>query len=104
FLSGLRHTRLQGDWSSDVCSSDLYDRTYEEEGVDYPPGYVRWTEQRNMEAFLGLVAAGTVHPSRLVSHRIPIAGAERAYQIVTRSEERRVGKESRSFSTTQRTH
>jgi predicted dehydrogenase/NADPH:quinone reductase-like Zn-dependent oxidoreductase len=60
-----------------------YDRSYEEDGVDYPVGYVRWTEQRNMEAFLDLVAAGTVHPSRLVTHRVPIADAERAYRIVT---------------------
>jgi predicted dehydrogenase/threonine dehydrogenase-like Zn-dependent dehydrogenase len=60
-----------------------YDRTYEEDGVDYPFGYVRWTEQRNMEAFLDLVAAGTVQPARLVTHRVPIAEAERAYQIVT---------------------
>src|SRR3982075_1677838 len=59
-----------------------YDRTYEEDGVDYPVGYVRWTEQRNMEAFLDLVAAGRVHPSGLVTHRIPVADAERAYQIV----------------------
>ena len=60
-----------------------YDRTYEEDGVDYPVGYVRWTEQRNMDAFLDQVAAGRVQPSRLVTHRIPIAEAERAYQIVT---------------------
>src|SRR5450631_2593749 len=60
-----------------------YDRSYEEDGVDYPVGYVRWTEQRNMEAFLDLVAAGTVHPSRLVTHRVPIVDAERAYRIVT---------------------
>jgi predicted dehydrogenase/threonine dehydrogenase-like Zn-dependent dehydrogenase len=60
-----------------------YDRTYEEDGIDYPLGYVRWTEQRNMEAFLGLVASGSIQPSRLVTHRIPIAEAERAYQIVT---------------------
>src|SRR5438445_5541484 len=60
-----------------------YDPTYEADGVDYPIGYVRWTEQRNMEAFLDLVAAGTVRPSRLVTHRLPIAQAERAYQIVT---------------------
>jgi predicted dehydrogenase/NADPH:quinone reductase-like Zn-dependent oxidoreductase len=60
-----------------------YDRSYEEDGVDYPVGYVRWTEQRNMEAFLDLVAGGTVHPSRLVTHRVPIADAERAYRIVT---------------------
>jgi predicted dehydrogenase len=44
---------------------------------------VRWTEQRNMEAFLDLVAAGRVQPARLVTHRVPIAEAERAYQIVT---------------------
>src|SRR5579859_1347028 len=60
-----------------------YDRSYEEDGVDYPVGYVRWTEQRNMEAFLDLVAAGTVRPARLVTHRVPIAEAERAYRIVT---------------------
>jgi NADPH:quinone reductase-like Zn-dependent oxidoreductase len=40
-----------------------YDATYEEQGIDYPVGYVRWTEQRNMEAFLDLVAAGSVKPS-----------------------------------------
>src|SRR6266851_7224365 len=60
-----------------------YDRTYEEHGIDYPLGYVRWTEQRNMEAFLDLVAAGRVQPSRLVTHRFGIADAERAYQVVT---------------------
>jgi predicted dehydrogenase/threonine dehydrogenase-like Zn-dependent dehydrogenase len=63
-----------------------YDRTYEEHGVDYPPGYVRWTEQRNMEGFLDLVAAGSVQPSRLVTHRFPIAEAERAYEVVTGAE------------------
>jgi predicted dehydrogenase/threonine dehydrogenase-like Zn-dependent dehydrogenase len=61
-----------------------YDRTYEELGIDYPIGYVRWTERRNMEAFLQLVAEGKVQPSRLVTHRIPIADAERAYSLVTR--------------------
>src|SRR6266849_2411738 len=60
-----------------------YDPSYEQDGVDYPIGYVRWTEQRNMEGFLDFIASGTVHPSRLVTHRLPIAQAERAYQIVT---------------------
>ena len=60
-----------------------YDRSYEEHGIDYPLGYVRWTEQRNMESFLDLVAGGQVRPSRLVTHRIPVTDAERAYQIVT---------------------
>src|ERR1041385_1873344 len=61
-----------------------YDRTYEEQGIDYPVGYVRWTEQRNMEAFLDLVAAGRVSPSRLVTPRIHIDAAARAYRIVPR--------------------
>jgi polar amino acid transport system substrate-binding protein len=60
-----------------------YDATYEEQGVDYPIGYVRWTEQRNMQAFLELIAQGNVQPSALVTHRVPIAEAERAYQLVT---------------------
>jgi predicted dehydrogenase len=60
-----------------------YDPTYEEDGVDYPLGYVRWTEQRNMEAFLDFVASGSVKPSGLVTHRVAIAEAERAYRIVT---------------------
>lgn len=62
-----------------------YDRSYEQDGVDYPIGYVRWTEQRNMESFLQLVAEGKVQPSTLVTHRIPIEEAERAYRIVTGS-------------------
>jgi predicted dehydrogenase/threonine dehydrogenase-like Zn-dependent dehydrogenase len=60
-----------------------YDRTYEEQGIDYPIGYVRWTEQRNMQAFLDLVASGSIRPGQLISHRIPIADAERAYRIVS---------------------
>jgi len=60
-----------------------YDRTYEQDGVDYPIGYVRWTEQRNMQAFLDLVAAGKLRPTKLVTHRFSIAEADRAYRIVT---------------------
>ena len=63
-----------------------YDRTYEEDGVDYPIGYVRWTEQRNMQAFLDLVAAGRISPARLITHRFSIAEAQRAYEVVTGSE------------------
>ena len=60
-----------------------YDPTYEQHGIDYPIGYVRWTEQRNMEAFLQLVAEGKVRPRPLVTHRVPIAEAEHAYRVVT---------------------
>ena len=59
-----------------------YDPAYEREGQDYPLPYVRWTEQRNMSAFLELVAAGRVTPSRLVTHRFGIAEAEQAYKLM----------------------
>jgi predicted dehydrogenase/threonine dehydrogenase-like Zn-dependent dehydrogenase len=63
-----------------------YDKTYEQDGVDYPIGYVRWTEQRNMQAFLDLVADAKLRPTKLITHRIPIAEADRAYRIVTGQE------------------
>jgi predicted dehydrogenase len=59
-----------------------YDPAYEQEGRDYPFPYVRWTEQRNMQAFLGLIAEGRVTPSRLVTHRFPIEQAEDAYRLM----------------------
>jgi len=59
-----------------------YDPVYEEQGIDYPFGYVRWTEQRNMAAFLQLVAEGKVTPSRLVTHRFMFDDALDAYQVL----------------------
>ena len=59
-----------------------YDPAYEIDGHDYPFPFVRWTEQRNMEAFLELVAAGRVTPARLVTHRFPIEEAEQAYKLM----------------------
>jgi polar amino acid transport system substrate-binding protein len=63
-----------------------HDPAYELAGHDYPLPYVRWTEQRNMQAFLELVADGKVTPKRLVTHRIPIGNAEDAYAILERGE------------------
>jgi predicted dehydrogenase len=60
-----------------------YDRSYEEQGRDYPFGYVRWTEQRNMEAFLDLIQQGSVKVAQLVTDRYPIEAAEVAYQRLT---------------------
>ncbi|MGH7703158.1 MAG: bi-domain-containing oxidoreductase [Gemmatimonadales bacterium] len=60
-----------------------YDPDYEEEGRDYPIGYVRWTERRNMAEFLRLVAARQVEPSRLTTHRFPIQAAEQAYALLS---------------------
>ena len=56
-----------------------YDRAYEEHGLDYPIGYVRWTERRNMRAFLDLVARGHVDVRALVTERLPIEQAATAY-------------------------
>ncbi|HYJ47478.1 MAG TPA: bi-domain-containing oxidoreductase, partial [Pyrinomonadaceae bacterium] len=59
-----------------------YDPEYEERGHDYPFAYVRWTENRNIEAFLDLVAAGRVNVERLITHRFQIEEGERAYQLI----------------------
>ncbi|TEU01440.1 MAG: zinc-binding alcohol dehydrogenase, partial [Anaerolineales bacterium] len=52
-----------------------YDPLYEEAGVDYPRGYVRWTEGRNLEAFLELLEEGKLETQRLLTHRFPIERA-----------------------------
>jgi predicted dehydrogenase/threonine dehydrogenase-like Zn-dependent dehydrogenase len=59
-----------------------YDPSYEEGGLDYPIGYVRWTEQRNMEAVLDLMARGAVDPLPLVTHRVPFDSAADAYALI----------------------
>jgi predicted dehydrogenase/threonine dehydrogenase-like Zn-dependent dehydrogenase len=59
-----------------------YDASYEEKGHDYPVGYVRWTEQRNFEAILDLMADRRLGVATLVSHRLPLDRAEAAYEVV----------------------
>ncbi len=59
-----------------------YDRSYEAEGRDYPLAYVRWTEHRNMEEFLRLVALGRVQVKPLVTHTFELDEAPRAYQTI----------------------
>jgi predicted dehydrogenase/threonine dehydrogenase-like Zn-dependent dehydrogenase len=59
-----------------------YDPEYEERGHDYPFSYVRWTENRNIEAFLDLLAQGRVNVERLITHRFQIDEGERAYQLI----------------------
>ncbi len=60
-----------------------YDSAYEQKGIDYPIGYVRWTETRNMEAFLKLLADRKLDLHSLVTHRFPIARAHSAYDLIT---------------------
>lgn len=64
-----------------------YDPEYEEQGHDYPAAHVRWTEQRNMEAVLGLMASGRLDVSPLISHRFKIEDAETAYDLIEKEKE-----------------
>jgi predicted dehydrogenase/threonine dehydrogenase-like Zn-dependent dehydrogenase len=59
-----------------------YDPNYEEKGNDYPVGFVRWTEQRNFEAVLDMMADGRLDVKPLISHRFDISEAEKAYELV----------------------
>lgn len=59
-----------------------YDPLYEEHGVDYPVGYVRWTEQRNMEAFLQL----RLNLAPLITHTFALDDAPKAYEVITGKE------------------
>jgi predicted dehydrogenase/threonine dehydrogenase-like Zn-dependent dehydrogenase len=60
-----------------------YDSFYEQKGRDYPIGYVRWTETRNMEAFLQLLAQRKINVGSLITHRFPIARADAAYDLIS---------------------
>jgi predicted dehydrogenase/threonine dehydrogenase-like Zn-dependent dehydrogenase len=67
-----------------------YDLNYEESGHDYPIGYVRWTEGRNFEAIVDLMAKGQLNVKLLITHRFPIEQATQAYEVIT-------GKKKESF-------
>ncbi len=67
-----------------------YDASYEEGGKDYPIGYVRWTEGRNFEAIVDLMANGKLQVEPLITHRFPIEKATEAYDVIT-------GKKNESF-------
>ena len=59
-----------------------YDPNYEDKGQDYPVGFVRWTEQRNFEAVLDMMADRRMDVRPLISHRFAIEEAEQAYALV----------------------
>jgi predicted dehydrogenase/threonine dehydrogenase-like Zn-dependent dehydrogenase len=59
-----------------------YDPQFEAHGREYPVGYVRWTERENMRAFLELVAEGRVAVGPLITHRVPVDEAPRAYELL----------------------
>ena len=68
-----------------------YDPAYEEGGQDYPYAYVRWTEQRNLEAVLNLMAEDKLDVQTLTTHRFPIADALGAYGLIENGGEPYVG-------------
>jgi predicted dehydrogenase len=64
-----------------------YDPSYEEGGADYPIGYVRWTEGRNLSAVVDLLASGKLQVESLITHKLPIERATEAYEIITGKKE-----------------
>lgn len=68
-----------------------YDPQYEEKGRDYPVQYVRWTENRNMQSFLDLLAQRKLNPAALVTHRFRIEQAQVAYQLLSGNKEPSLG-------------
>ncbi|HYA58968.1 MAG TPA: Gfo/Idh/MocA family oxidoreductase, partial [Burkholderiaceae bacterium] len=65
-----------------------YDPSYESDGIDYPPAYVRWTENRNMQAYLQLLASGAIRLDHLTRSVTPLENATQAYAALNRDEER----------------
>ncbi len=59
-----------------------YDPSYEEHGLDYPIGYVRWTERRNMQEFARLLGEKKIDTNAITTHTFPIERAEEAYSII----------------------
>lgn len=64
-----------------------YDPEYEIHGLDYPIGFVRWTENRNMQAFVDFLASGKLDPGSIISHRFPFTEADKAYDLVVKNKE-----------------
>jgi len=68
-----------------------YDPVYEEQGIDYPIGYARWTENRNMQAFLNLIATKQINVEDIITHKFPISQAKQAYDLILQNKEKFVG-------------
>ena len=60
-----------------------YDKEYEDKGIDYPIGFVRWTEQRNFEAVLDMLAEKRLEVAPLISHHFAVTDAQVAYDLIT---------------------
>ncbi|MEQ8523501.1 MAG: bi-domain-containing oxidoreductase [Gracilimonas sp.] len=67
------------------------DSDYEEKGLDYPIGYVRWTENRNMQSFIDLLASKRIDITPLITHTFPLIDAPKAYDLILSNEEEFTG-------------
>lgn len=68
-----------------------YDLDYEEKGLDYPAAYVRWTENRNMQAFQDLAYSGKIDVNALTTHVFPLDDAPKAYDMILNHSEYYLG-------------
>jgi phenylacetate-coenzyme A ligase PaaK-like adenylate-forming protein/threonine dehydrogenase-like Zn-dependent dehydrogenase len=73
------------------CGPGRYDALYEKKGIDYPIGYVRWTENRNMQSFLNLLKDKKVNVNALVDAVFPIDEAEKAYDLLIGDKKKPLG-------------
>ena len=88
-LKLIRNDFYEKELSFQVSSSygpGRYDRKYEDLGIDYPVGFVRWTAKRNIEAVLELIGSGAINVHPLISHNVKFESAEEAYNIITGNE------------------
>jgi len=68
-----------------------YDANYEDKGIDYPIGHVRWTENRNMQAFADLLATNSLDIENLITHRFSFDEAKSAYDLIVDQEQSKMG-------------
>lgn len=68
-----------------------YDAVYEEKGIDYPIGYVRFTENRNMQSFIELLAENKIAMDKLITHVFPLEDAPKAYDLILGKNEQVIG-------------
>ena len=68
-----------------------YDANYEEKGIDYPIGYVRWTEKRNMQSYIDLLSAKRLDISSLITHTFSLPEAPKAYDMILQKNESYIG-------------
>lgn len=65
-----------------------YDANYEEKGIDYPIGYVRWTENRNMKSYIDLLKHDKLNIDNLITHTFDLEKAHKAYGMILEKSDR----------------